>query len=307
MTEQVRLNKFLREHNISLDKFSRIISPLNLGIELRPTTKINKKIIDFVETFLGIEDNKKYLVKQAEKFDYSKSTEGVLLRLRKKYPQPKTIFKYYSDDESGFNLDALKNKYLYHNSYNAFNDPFDCNINLVSFRRNGKLKKTHKKKKESFKNKLNNLGICCFTTKKDSILMWAHYSDSHKGYCLEFIKEENELYPVNYIKNFSQTNYYENVKNSEFHISYSKSIEWKYENEYRSIVTNIDIKNPNARKIKFKEHKLKAIYFGVNSSDKLKAQIIEIIKENYSNYKEIELYENFLENNSFEIGSKKIN
>ena len=308
MTEKVvRLNKFLRVHNISLDRFIEIVSPFNFGIEFRPTSKINERIIDFVEIFLGIEENKRYLINEEKKFDYSKSTEGVLRRLRKKELQPKTIFKFYSNDENGFNLNALKNKYLFHNSYLSFNDPFDCNINLVSFERNGKLKKTNKKKKESFKNKLNNIGICCFTGNKNSILMWSHYSDSHKGYCLEFEKKENELYPINYIKDFSKTNYYENVKDSEFHITYSKSIEWKYENEYRSIVNNIDSKNQNSRKIEFNEKRLKAIYFGVKASDELKLKIIEILKENYSNFKEIELYETYLKQNSFEIESKKIN
>lgn len=308
MTEKVvRLNKFLREHNISLDHFKEIVSPFNLELDFRPTTKISERIVDFVEVFLRIEEDKGYFINQKEKFDYSKSTEGVLRRLRKKKIQPKTIFKYYSNDKDGYNLDALKHKYLYHNSYLSFNDPFDCNINLVSFERNGKLKKTHKKKKDSFKNKLNNIGICCFTENKNSILMWSHYSDSHKGYCLEFFKKENELYPVNYIKDFARTNYYENVKDSEFHITYSKSIEWKYENEFRSIVTNIDSKNPNSRKIKFDDKRLKAVYFGVKATDKLKMQVIKILEKNYSNYEDIELYENSLKKNSFTMESKKIN
>ncbi|GAL75022.1 hypothetical protein JCM19275_1061 [Nonlabens ulvanivorans] len=307
MIESVRLNKFLRNHNMSIDEFSKIITHLNLDIELRPTAKIDIVSIEFIESYLRIKKDDKYLSKQNDKFDYSKSTEGVLLRLRKLKPQPKTIFKYYSNDEKGLNLDALKNKYLYHSSFKSFNDPFDCNINLVSFRKNGKFKKTQKKKKDLFKNKLNNVGICCFTTKKDSILMWSHYSNSHKGYCLEFMKKEEELYPVNYIKDFNKTNYYDNIKDSEFHLTYSKSEEWSYENEYRSIVDNIDPTNPNSRKRKYSPHRLKSVYFGVNASDKLKLQIIEILKENYVNFKEIELYENHLKENSFGIESVKIN
>tara|TARA_R110000868_G_scaffold216495_2_gene466651 strand:+ start:1224 stop:2153 length:930 start_codon:yes stop_codon:yes gene_type:complete len=307
VTEQVRLNKFLRERNISLEKFKSIITPLNLGIEFRPTSKINKKIINLVEAFLTIEDDKKSLINESELFDFSKSTEGTLLRLRKINPQPQTIFKFYSKDENGYNLDALKNKYFFHNCYRSFNDPFDCNINLVSFEKNGKLKKTHKNKRESFIGKLDNIGICCFTGKKNSILMWSHYADSHKGYCLEFIKKENELFPINYINDFSQTNYYENVKDSEFHITYSKSIEWKYENEYRSIITNINNNDSNSRKIKFDEKRLKAVYFGVNACDELKSDIIDILKNNYSNFSEIQLYESLLMNGSFEIESRKIN
>jgi hypothetical protein len=305
--KEFRLNKFLRTHNISLDRFKQIVSPYNFGLDYRPTTKLNERIVDFVEILLHVEDHKRYFVKEKNEFDYSKSTEGAIRRLRKKRPQPKTIFKYYSNDEDGYNLDALKNKYLYHNSYLSFNDPFDCNINLISFERNGKYKKTHKKKRETFKSNLNNIGICCFTENKNSILMWSHYADSHKGFCLEFFKRENELYPINYINDFSKTNYYENVKDSEFHITYSKSIEWKYENELRSIVTNIKTKNPNSRKIKFDEKRLKAVYFGVKASDKLKMKIIGLLEKHYSNFKEIEIYENSLKENSFEIESRKIN
>ena len=305
--KEVRLNKFLRLHNLSLDRFIEIVSPFDLKLEYRPTTKLNERIVDFVEILLRIEEDKRYFNNQKEEFDYSKSTEGAMRRLRAKRQQPKTLFKYYANDKDGHNLDSLKNKYLYHNSYLSFNDPFDCNINLISFKRNGKFKKTHRNKKESFKNNLNNIGICCFTENKNSILMWSHYSDSHKGYCLEFLKNENELYPINYIKDFAQTDYYENVKDSEFHLTYSKSIEWKYENEFRSIVTDIDSKNLNSRKIKFDEKRLKAVYFGVNASDTLKMQIIEILEQKYSNFKEIEIYENSLKENSFEIESRKIN
>ncbi|MGJ8684531.1 MAG: DUF2971 domain-containing protein [Nonlabens sp.] len=307
MIRNLRLNKFLREHNISLNRFGEIANYLNLKIELRPTTKLDGDTVAFIESYLKLIDSEKYLLDNKNSFDYSRSTEGVLLRLRKQKVQPQTIFKYYSNDEKGLNLDALKNKYLYYSSFKSFNDPFDCNINLVSFKKNGKFKKTNKKKKELFKNRLDNIGICCFTTKKDSILMWSHYSNSHKGYCLEFIKKEEELYPVNYIKDFNKTNYYDNVKDSEFHLTYSKSEEWSYENEYRSIVDNIDPTNPSSRKRKYSPNRLKSVYFGVNTSDKLKIKIIEILRENYINFKEIELYENHLMENSFGIESVKIN
>ena len=28
--------------------------------------------------------------------------------------------------------------------------------------------------------------ICCFSEKRDNILMWAHYAKQHTGFCLEF-------------------------------------------------------------------------------------------------------------------------
>ena len=34
-------------------------------------------------------------------------------------------------------------------------------------------------------------GILCFTQRKDNLLMWSHYSNSHKGFVLEFFPEHN--------------------------------------------------------------------------------------------------------------------
>lgn len=137
--------------------------------------------------------------------------------------------------------------------------------------------------------------------------MWSHYADNHKGYCIEFHKNENELYPVNYINEFRKKNYYNNKRDSEFHITYSKSKEWEYENEYRSIITDLDNENPVSRKLFFSEKKIKSIYFGAKSSSELKMIIISILKNNYSNYLSIKLYENHLSSEKFEIISKKIN
>lgn len=33
---------------------------------------------------------------------------------------------------------------------------------------------------------LTGVGVFCVSTKRDDILMWSHYADSHKGVCLEF-------------------------------------------------------------------------------------------------------------------------
>ena len=40
--------------------------------------------------------------------------------------------------------------------------------------------------KEGLKKDFDNLGIVCLTEKPDNILMWSHYADGHRGFCLEF-------------------------------------------------------------------------------------------------------------------------
>ena len=38
----------------------------------------------------------------------------------------------------------------------------------------------------------------CFSKRNDSILMWSHYADSHKGVCFEFDYESPYFYDVLY-------------------------------------------------------------------------------------------------------------
>jgi len=33
-------------------------------------------------------------------------------------------------------------------------------------------------------NTLEKKGICCFSEDKYNVLMWSHYSDKHRGFCL---------------------------------------------------------------------------------------------------------------------------
>ncbi|WP_349393654.1 DUF2971 domain-containing protein, partial [Clostridium perfringens] len=59
---------------------------------------------------------------------------------------------------------------------------------------------------DSSKNLLNSLLICSFSECKDNILMWSHYSNCHKGFCIEYdfsklIKSRALVLPVIYSKN----------------------------------------------------------------------------------------------------------
>ena len=40
------------------------------------------------------------------------------------------------------------------------------------------------------------LGICCFSEKRDNILMWAHYAKQHTGFCLEFDIDNDFFRPI---------------------------------------------------------------------------------------------------------------
>jgi len=82
--------------------------------------------------------------------------------------------------------------------------------------------------------------IYCLSQHSDCPLMWAHYSDSCRGFCLEFSAQTGffgEALKVEYLKTYphldpAETDDFENSR-----LFIRKSEAWKYENEFRLIVT----------------------------------------------------------------------
>ncbi|MBI5324195.1 MAG: DUF2971 domain-containing protein [Ignavibacteriae bacterium] len=99
---------------------------------------------------------------------------------------------------------------------------------------------------------INNYEICSFTVNNwYDVLMWSHYSDSHRGFCvgIDFIKLRNYIlnqkkynqidvltpvhFIVNYVEEYPEINPFEREK---FRIIFTtKYIKWNYENEVRLI------------------------------------------------------------------------
>ncbi len=289
----IRLNKVLRELNISLDRAITIFSEFGYQIEARPTTKIDEKLYELLKIKLN------YIPPTVFNNDLI-TTPEIVKKARNKYGIPKRVFKYYSLVD--YNFESIENKYLYFPKPADFNDPFDCSTELISFiNENSKKKKRHKKKEKNFAEKLKNIGICCFSRTKDSILMWSHYASKHQGFCVEYKTNEdvdgvNPL-DINYVSKFKKAQYFDKADRAIFHLIYTKSNDWEYEYELRSSVTNIQTENE--RKIKFRESDIVSIYFGVNSKENTIHRLKNLIAKNYTS--KIKFYKGKKSNNDFKI------
>jgi len=84
---------------------------------------------------------------------------------------------------------------------------------------------------------LTSVGVFCVSTKRDDILMWSHYADSHRGVCLEF----NGMSPlmahaqqVNYSRKRVAINpYVDDSMQMMEKAMLTKSEHWTYEGEWR--------------------------------------------------------------------------
>lgn len=129
--------------------------------------------------------------------------------------------------------------------------------------------------------------ICSFTAKKNNYLMWAHYSDSHKGYCLEYkfpghVIDKGFVLPVSYRKSpvdvthlvqksaLGQKN---TLAIAAIGSSLVKGDAWEYENEWRYICYG----SREGRELNGLV--LNRVLLGCNASDELKAQLVNICRE----------------------------
>ncbi|MBO5498373.1 MAG: DUF2971 domain-containing protein [Bacteroidales bacterium] len=113
--------------------------------------------------------------------------------------------------------------------------------------------------------------------------MWAHYADSHKGFCIEYDIEQlalsEELWfnvscidQVVYSPTIPEMCLTDILSNTGVQlitkICGTKSNVWKYENESRLLYETSDIK-------KYNPASLKAIYFGLNMDNVLEEYLID--------------------------------
>ncbi len=170
---------------------------------------------------------------------------------------------------------------------------------------------------EQFKEDLlNNTRIICFSELYDSMLMWSHYADQHKGFALIYDKESIEsanaytindelivkkplLLPVKYVKN--QVNLTEDIENHlknhfmekstgttpyEETLSQSKlkqsitekSLDWKYEKEWRLIPRHIDL--DHVSNLGYLMIKPKAVIIGALCNEDNCIKLAKICKDN---------------------------
>jgi hypothetical protein len=292
----IRINKVLREYNISLERAVAIFKSVNIDIESNPNAKINEEQYQFLVSTLEMKKYETVIPPQI-------TNHIVIDSIRKAKGIPSTVFKYFGTKE--IHLESLKEKYLYHSDYVYFNDPFDCNIELINFEKTGKSKKEDKLE-DDIRNKFSSIGVCCFTRNVNSILMWSHYASNHKGFCVEYNYNSriNGINPldVNYSNSFVKADFYKDKQDALFHMVFTKAKQWEYEEELRSI--NSHFTDNNSRKVPFLKEDIRAIYMGVNCYESTRVEIVEIANLVFNG--KITLFQGELSDSNFEIVWKEM-
>jgi hypothetical protein len=123
----------------------------------------------------------------------------------------------------------------------------------------------------------NNIGILCLSINPSSVLMWSHYASEHRGILLEYDTSKEPFFHlgdhVAYEEEFPEITIPASNPKLPF---LQKSIEWKYEEEFR-IITRV-----TRCGVQLKSDCLTGIIFGARCSPTLEKKVKDMLVERQS-------------------------
>lgn len=154
-----------------------------------------------------------------------------------------SFYRYRSVNE--YTIDSIKKEKIWFSTPDQYNDPFEFHLKLgneeliniiekvlpeTNLDEVLEYQKQFYERKELSKKEFS---ICCFMENDESNLMWSHYADYHKGFCIEYDLSNDcfcdFLYPVYYTKDVME------LPKNYAKVCITKSEEWNYELEWRMI------------------------------------------------------------------------
>lgn len=202
---------------------------------------------------------------------------------------PEFLYKYFPLTE--YSLDCLEKGYFYLANPKDFNDPFDCNYNLIT--------ENQRDLKDweyvPLQNDVINKGITCFSRDGMNPLMWGHYTNSYTGFVLKIKTRFEPIFSDDVLKakllEVVYSDYPNSIsKNAPIANQYQLMVklkDWEYEQEWRLIV---DKKNFDFCKLFYDTSAIQEIALGYKTHSnlnkehsKLQKQLDDIIQNKYSN------------------------
>ncbi len=153
-------------------------------------------------------------------------------------------------------------------------------VALEKYLDNGGLEKVKQKSDENNKkahqNIRNKLRAASFCRRYNSILMWSHYAQEHKGFCIKYdtnaLGFQAHFHKVRYKKSnrfpvVKPNDYFDKGKDWYFYqMLATKHVGWRYEKEWRLISQKMEIE--------FNRNAVKQVLLGVNADKDLYKELL---------------------------------
>ena len=222
-------------------------------------------------------------------------------------PEVTKLYKYRVYNEQ--NLKILEQRRIYFPAAEKFNDPFDCAIEPIAdvadpdelieltatqfASYNPPIPKDETRRQlESLKNvgpdlmhrilslfkdreillNRKTLGVFTMSELNDHPLLWAHYADSHRGFCIEFERTPTNDFglakPMTYSDAYPEVDLFRMLLEQRAKLSvFTKASCWAYEKEWRRVIPEANV---------FRQHyegMISGIIFGAKMKKAHKARI----------------------------------
>lgn len=215
---------------------------------------------------------------------------------------PSHLYKYQR--VTPYSLQSLVENTVWMSSPDSFNDPFDCAINLDRSKLAESVshaveivsrdavvdaslnepspedEAAYEVLRDSLRRQMQAIGVLCLSETPSEILMWSHYAEFHKGFCIEYKVDESSLLgrlvkPVTYTDvypSLSLRNLPGCAEENFIDICvYTKAKQWSYEREWRAI-------SYTGGKLYKAPAPISAVIFGAKMPDAHKRDIYEIFR-----------------------------
>lgn len=193
------------------------------------------------------------------------------------------LYKYLPPDR----VDVIQSSRIRFTQLLSLNDPFEHCLLI------GKHEYALSEKESKDETKFVSL-----SRNNSNLLMWSHYADSHKGFCIELTKNDNYFkyaLSVRYRRFRSSFNGVDlnttSAANITKQIALEKAIDWAYEEEERLFIDDVKLdaikcgKDAWGRDIllnSFPHKSISAIYVGLRASIELELAIAQAVKQHES-------------------------
>lgn len=210
--------------------------------------------------------------------------------------KPGILYKYRNFDPSGHSLRIISHSELWFSCAKSFNDPFDTALTYnfdglhtelaekwslsavnnsfpmlpkaekkkLAMQRLAEIRKDpiyiEQRRRDFIEQNYQTFGICSLAGSKDNLLLWSHYADHHRGFCVglsvpilknnmfRLVKDRIllDLVPIRYSRDIPNLNFFESMLNlnglSDIEVFVAtKSVHWSYEEEQRLVFwDNVD-------------------------------------------------------------------
>jgi hypothetical protein len=147
------------------------------------------------------------------------------------------------------------------------------------------------------------LGLFSMSALNNNLLMWSHYADSHRGFCVGlnvdlFSELTGSICQVSYDNKFPELGLFDDSLENFLSLFTTKSLDWSYEKEYRILKVNYAKKT-----IKLTNNCITEIILGCKMKDEHKKEIAKIID---TKFKHANIYQSELNSEEFKIDIKKL-